>query len=296
MEVESPELPEHLALVGTVQGRRPAVGRFTAGLVVTFDADSVRRCEAALGAKDPTAGATPAKPVAANVDCALSARIQRPEGAQPCTVRNLSMGGLTIVAPVMLAVQESLDLMLDLPSGIQLHLTGQVIWCRADLSLAGLRITRIEPQAALLLGEALRSLCEESPTPGLGGVKVLIADDDPSILHFMERVVSHHGYRVLRAERGDTALELVRQEKPRLIFLDVLMPGLDGLAVCLAVRADVELARLPVVLLSAMGDARLSKVAEEVQASGYLSKPVRLAAVERVLTQYIGAPTPHRAA
>ena len=122
------------------------------------------------------------------------------------------------------------------------------------------------------------------------GATVLIADDEPEILDLLARIVSHHGHRVVRAERGDTALALIRQEKPDLIFLDVLMPGIDGLAVCAAVRADAELARVPVVLLSAMGNERLAKVAEQVDASASLCKPMRLEVVEKILARFLVLP------
>jgi DNA-binding response OmpR family regulator len=114
---------------------------------------------------------------------------------------------------------------------------------------------------------------------------VLVADDDPSILDFTARVVTKAGHRVVRAERGDTALELVRKEKPDLVFLDVLMPGLDGLEVCRAIRADAALTRIPVILLSAMGEDRLVAAAKTAGADGYLTKPMRLDAMRAVLAE-----------
>ena len=97
-------------------------------------------------------------------------------------------------------------------------------------------------------------------------------------------MVTKAGHRVLRAERGDVALELIRKEKPDLIFLDVLMPGLDGLEVCRAIRADATLASTPVFLLSAMGEDRLIAAAKTAQADGYLTKPMRLDAVRALLS------------
>jgi two-component system alkaline phosphatase synthesis response regulator PhoP len=81
------------------------------------------------------------------------------------------------------------------------------------------------------------------------------------------------------------ALELIRKERPDLVFLDVLMPGLDGLEVCKAIRADATLARTPVILLSAMGEDRLIAAAKNAKADGYLTKPMRLDAMRTLLAE-----------
>jgi len=125
-----------------------------------------------------------------------------------------------------------------------------------------------------------------APTPGEQrpeGATVVIADDDPSILDFASRVVLKAGFRVVRAERGDVALEAVRKERPALVLLDVLMPGLDGLEVCAAIRADALLVRTPVVLLSAMGEDRLVDAAKQAGATAWLTKPMRLEALRELI-------------
>jgi two-component system alkaline phosphatase synthesis response regulator PhoP len=68
------------------------------------------------------------------------------------------------------------------------------------------------------------------------------------------------------------------------VFLDVLMPGLDGLEVCKAIRADVALAKTPVILLSAMGEDRLRAAAQASGADGYLTKPMRLDMMRAILS------------
>ena len=136
----------------------------------------------------------------------------------------------------------------------------------------------------------LRRTIEQLSTgaPPQQGATVVIADDDTSILDFASRVVSKAGFRVVRAERGDLALEAVRREKPALVLLDVLMPGLDGLEVCTAIRADALLRGTPVVLLSAMGEARLADAVQLAGANDYLTKPMRLEALRALVQKYVG--------
>jgi CheY-like chemotaxis protein len=92
---------------------------------------------------------------------------------------------------------------------------------------------------------------------------------------------------VVRTDRGDKALELVRQEKPQLVFLDVLMPGLDGLEVAKAIRTDATLMGTPVVLLSAMGEARLADAVRSSGATDFLTKPMKLEAVRGLMARLL---------
>ena len=151
-----------------------------------------------------------------------------------------------------------------------------------------MKISTIDAATAKRLAEAVDSLLENALPPRTSSATVVVADDDPSILDFVTRVVTKAGYRVVRADRGDVALNLIRAERPQLVFLDVLMPGTDGLEVCKAVRADVNLSHIPVVLLSAMGEDRLTEAAAQSGANDYLTKPMRLEAMRLIMAKYLG--------
>jgi len=104
---------------------------------------------------------------------------------------------------------------------------------------------------------------------------VLVADDDDDILELVSYILSGEGYDVVVAHDGAEALELARQARPSLAVLDVSMPNLDGLEVTRRLRADAELASLPVILLTA-------RVADEDAARGhaagatdYIRKPFK---------------------
>ena len=103
--------------------------------------------------------------------------------------------------------------------------------------------------------------------------RILIADDEPNIRQLVAFTLRRRGYTVLEAEDGTVALELIQREQPDLALLDVMMPGLTGIAVTQQLASDPATAGIPVILLSAKGQ---SIEIEEGLASGaqmYLVKP-----------------------
>jgi signal transduction histidine kinase/DNA-binding response OmpR family regulator/HAMP domain-containing protein len=110
---------------------------------------------------------------------------------------------------------------------------------------------------------------------------ILVIDDDPIVRDLMERSLSKEGFHVVTASGGKEGLELARQLRPRAITLDVMMPDMDGWAVLTALKADDELATIPVVIVT-MTDDRNQGYA--LGAADFLTKPVepnRLTAVLR---------------
>lgn len=283
VEIDAPELDAPLHVSGVVQQvRAPVVGQ-PSGVLVKLDEASLEKCRALVADHDDAARvAGRAEPRA---DCDLSARVLQPSVMNGCTTKSLSAHGLTLKTPQALPQDGQVGLALQLPDGTEALLTATVMWTRPDLALAGLKLLQIDPMMEKRLQNAVEVLLgRRTQGPSLART-VLVADDDLSILDFTSRVVTKAGHRVVKAERGDVALELVRKERPDLAFLDVLMPGLDGLEVCKAIRADAALARTPVILLSAMGEDRLFAAAKEAGADGYLTKPMRLDAMRALLAE-----------
>ncbi len=285
--VNAPELTSPLDLTAIVQGLRPAAGTFPAGVFVHIDAPSLDRCRSAVGTpRDAAVRIAGRKEL--RVDCALSVRILSPRANGECLVKSLSPTGFTLKGPVALADEMNVSVMMTLPDGFEAAVSGQVIWVRPELQLAGLKVTQVSPSVEARIGATVKALAI-SPQPATG-ITIVVADDDPSILDFAFRAISKIGHRVLRAERGDTALALIRQERPRLVMLDVLMPGLDGLEVCKAMRSDEHLNLIPVVLLSAMGEERLKEAAQEAGANDFLTKPMHLDALRTLVAKYVDSP------
>ncbi|MEG4226396.1 response regulator [Microcoleus sp. N9_B2] len=108
---------------------------------------------------------------------------------------------------------------------------------------------------------------------------VLVVDDDPISRDLIQRTLSRQGLHIEVADSGEQALRLAKQLRPDAITLDVIMPGMDGWAVLSALKADPDLAEIPVILLSFVGNKSLGFA---LGASDYLTKPVdgkRLAAL-----------------
>ena len=101
---------------------------------------------------------------------------------------------------------------------------------------------------------------------------ILVVDDTPQNIKVLDAVLSPRGYRVIAATSGAEALNKVGDERPDLILLDLVMPGLDGHAVCRRLREDPETRALPVIMITASGDQE--KVhALEAGADDFVAKP-----------------------
>jgi DNA-binding response OmpR family regulator len=99
---------------------------------------------------------------------------------------------------------------------------------------------------------------------------VLVVDDEPIVREVVVSYLEREGYRTLEASDGDSARELIEREKPGLVVLDVMLPGMDGLELCRWVRARSD---LPVILVTARGEEVDRIVGLELGADDYVTKP-----------------------
>lgn len=125
----------------------------------------------------------------------------------------------------------------------------------------------------------------ELPTSVVAGAgqSILVIDDDPAARDLMLRSLSRDGFRVVTAASGDEGIELARRERPVAITLDVMMPGKDGWAVLADLKADPELAAIPVIMVSMLEDRTLGYT---LGAAEYLTKPVDRRELSRILAKY----------
>ena len=100
---------------------------------------------------------------------------------------------------------------------------------------------------------------------------LLIADDDPDLRLLLQTTLEDPAYRILEASDGESALHLVRQERPDAVILDRMMPKLDGLEVAQAVLADPAIRHIPLILLTALEQPAAGEPLPPVFA--YLLKP-----------------------
>jgi DNA-binding response OmpR family regulator len=100
--------------------------------------------------------------------------------------------------------------------------------------------------------------------------KVLIVEDEPTLLETLEYNLTRQRYQVCTATDGLAALEMARQEQPDLILLDIMLPGLDGFEVCRILRREMS---VPILVLTARADEVDRVVGLEMGADDYLTKP-----------------------
>ncbi len=105
---------------------------------------------------------------------------------------------------------------------------------------------------------------------------ILVIEDDYIVARTIERCLSHQDFQVSLVSRGDKGLHAARQNKPDLIILDIIMPDMDGYAVCKAIRADSCLAQVPVLLLTAKVKTQDKIAGFQAGADDYLCKPFNL--------------------
>ncbi len=105
---------------------------------------------------------------------------------------------------------------------------------------------------------------------------LLIVDDTPANLRLLTRLLTDAGFRVRPAPNGEVALEAARHQPPDLVLLDVDMPGMDGYEVCRRLKSDPELAALPVIFLSALGETEDKLAAFAAGGVDYITKPFRI--------------------
>jgi CheY-like chemotaxis protein len=104
-------------------------------------------------------------------------------------------------------------------------------------------------------------------------VRILVVDDDPTILRLLQVNLEMEGHEVLTAGDGHEALVRLREGAPEVVLLDVMMPGLDGWQVCERIRADPDLATTPVVILSARAQQSDLERGAQAGADAYITKP-----------------------
>lgn len=120
--------------------------------------------------------------------------------------------------------------------------------------------------------------------------KILVVDDEALLRAMLQDALEEAGYAVVVADNGRAGIASAKADRPDCILLDVMMPGLDGYETCAAIKADPDLAAIPVVLISATTDLRVVDRAEQVGAAEVLPKPVPLEQLQQALAIALNPP------
>lgn len=106
-------------------------------------------------------------------------------------------------------------------------------------------------------------------------IKILIADDEPDILEFLQYNLEKEGYTIFVAENGKDAVKIAKQENPHLILLDIMMPELDGIETCRELRSIPEFRHTLIAFLTARNEDYSQLAGFDVGADDYITKPIK---------------------
>lgn len=122
------------------------------------------------------------------------------------------------------------------------------------------------------------------------GLKILIVDDEEHIVELLKFNLEVKGYKVLCAYDGVDGFNLAKEEKPDLVLLDLMLPGIDGIEVCRRMKSDSELKKTPVIMLTAKNLEQDKIKGLEIGADDYMTKPFSvkelMARVKAVLRRF----------
>jgi two-component system, OmpR family, alkaline phosphatase synthesis response regulator PhoP len=126
-------------------------------------------------------------------------------------------------------------------------------------------------------------------------MKILIVDDEPHLRTLIQQSLEElefEGVELFTASNGDEALEMIREEQPNLVFLDVMMPKKNGFDVCNAVKNELGMSHIHIILLTAKGQEFDRQRGNEVGADRYMTKPFDPDALVAEARSILGLPLP----
>jgi len=104
-------------------------------------------------------------------------------------------------------------------------------------------------------------------------IDVLIAEDEPGILESLDFILKRAGWSIHTVTDGDAVFDAIRTLKPRVLVLDVMLPKRSGFEVLKQIKSDSAISALPVLILTAKGQQQDRRIAEELGADGFVTKP-----------------------
>lgn len=116
------------------------------------------------------------------------------------------------------------------------------------------------------------------PQP-VAGTKILVIDDSTTVVTFLRRMLEQNGYEPLEAFDAESGVELAKEHVPALIFLDIVLPGMNGFAALRQLRKDPRTAKIPVIMMSGNEQATEQFWAQRIGADDFMKKPFSRAEV-----------------
>jgi CheY-like chemotaxis protein len=122
--------------------------------------------------------------------------------------------------------------------------------------------------------------------------RILVVDDDPRLLHIVAMYLGIEGYEVSMAANGEDALTEIDKNRPDLVILDIMMPGMDGIEACQRIRGNPDTADLPVVVFSALSGDQDVERARLAGANHLITKPFNLVGLGSVVKTFFVSDSP----
>jgi DNA-binding response OmpR family regulator len=126
--------------------------------------------------------------------------------------------------------------------------------------------------------------------------RVLIVDDEADLVSVLRIGLEIEGFEVIAASDGEEGLRKAREDRPELVVLDLMLPKLDGYRVCRALKFDERYRNLPIVILSARSGEQDRRLAFDMGADAFVSKPYDMAALVKLIRARLGAHSQRTAA
>ena len=118
--------------------------------------------------------------------------------------------------------------------------------------------------------------------------KILIVDDEAHIRQLVNNTLGKD-YNVIEASNGEEAMNIALSQKPDLILMDIVMPKVDGYSACSQIKADQATKEIPVIMVTGLSFTLNEKVAKDMGADGYITKPFNLENLLTIAEQYVSA-------
>ncbi|MBF8275949.1 MAG: hypothetical protein HW390_1022 [Candidatus Brocadiaceae bacterium] len=121
--------------------------------------------------------------------------------------------------------------------------------------------------------------------------KILIVDDEPHIRLLLEQTLEEleeKGVTLLLADNGESAVEIIKKERPNLVLLDIMMPKLNGFDVCNKVKHELNMKDVYIIMLTAKGQEFDKKRGEQAGADVYMTKPFNPDAIVEMVSNVLG--------
>ena len=116
--------------------------------------------------------------------------------------------------------------------------------------------------------------------------KILIVDDEPSVRLLVSSMLGKD-HIIIEANDGEEAIDIAQSRKPDLIFMDIMMPKMDGYTACNKIKTELVAKAPPIVMLTAVGYELNKKLAKEVGADGYITKPFNSQELLETATRFL---------